>query len=331
MLVSSAFSAVGSTPADAATPAAPKPIFGMRPAAVGQTPLPGGHFTYSVPAGSTVTDAVVAENLTDEPLTLELFGADLVPLKGGGFGLTQLGAPTQQVGAWLRLSTSTVTLAPLQQESVPFTVQVPRDELSGDYGGAVVAQNSPSSKTGVALQFRVGLQVRIHVTGQNPHLAAQLGPISKHTSGRSMGFSATLTNTGNESFTFNGTVQLRQGSHNITLEMTPARDYLFPGQKVTLTAKWAHTPTWGSARAAATAVVTPAQGASLTVTGASVSMRFFPWWLVIMAILALLLLLVALLQTWRNRRELRRRLILAWRRRQAVRQFKGQLDVGVLE
>lgn len=79
LAVAGAVAFVGSSPAHAATP---QPVFGMRPSAEGQVPLPGGHFTYSVPAGSTLTDAVVVENLTERPLSLQLFGADLIPLQG---------------------------------------------------------------------------------------------------------------------------------------------------------------------------------------------------------------------------------------------------------
>lgn len=328
LAVAGAVAFVGSSPAHAATP---QPVFGMRPSAEGQVPLPGGHFTYSVPAGSTLTDAVVVENLTERPLSLQLFGADLIPLQGGGFGVTQLGQKTQGVGSWTKVAQPTVDLAPGEQRQVAFTVQVPKESLSGDYGGAVVAQNGATQGTGVAVQFRVGLEIQIHVTGQNPRLAAQIGPLSKQKSGRSMEFTATVTNTGNESFVFDGTIHLREGGRNITLAMSPDHDYLYPGQQVTLKANWSRTPIWGSAHAQASVTVTAARSGSGTFTDRDLSMRFLPWWLVLMAILALLLLLVALVQAWRNRKEMRRRLVLTWRRRQAVRRFKGQLDLNIPE
>lgn len=319
----------GWAPAGAATPT---PLFGMRPSAEGQTPLPGGHFSYSVPAGATVSDAVVVENMSGGPLTLRLFGADLIALQGGGFGVTQLGQPTHSVGSWLSVATPTVTLPSGSQQTVPFTVHVPATAFSGDYGGAVVAQNAPSTGHGIAVQFRVALQVRIHVTGRDPHLAAQIGSLSRHRSGKAEVFTATLTNTGNESFVFDGTLHLQQSGspHSLQLGMSPARDYLLPGQHLVLTAKWPHTPAWGSAHAQASVLVQPALGPSATFRDRAVSMRFFPWWLVLMAILALLLLLLAAVQVWRNRRELRRRAVLGWRRRQAVRRFKGQLDADLL-
>src|SRR5579884_3948636 len=118
--------------------------FGVSPAQEGQTPLPGGHFSYSVPAGATVTDAIEIANLTQAPLPLQVFAADLIPLSGGGFTVAQLGATMHTVGAWTSVSQPTITLAPQAVVADKFTITVPAGTLSGDYGGAVVVQNAPT-------------------------------------------------------------------------------------------------------------------------------------------------------------------------------------------
>lgn len=324
--------AVGLGGSPRAAAATPQPVFGVRPAAEGRTPLPGGHFSYSVPAGSTITDAVVVENLTARPLPLRVFAADLIALRGGGFSVTQLGQPTDGVGSWTTVAVPSPTVAPGGQVTVGFTVHVPRDALSGDYGGAVVTQNAPSPGQGLAVQFRVALQVRIHVTGQDPRLAATLTSLTVKRSGRSELIATTLTNTGNESFQFDGAVHLRTGSgRRLTLGLSPRSDYLFPGQHVTLAARWLRTPVWGSAHLDATVVAQPPKGAPATFRTRPAALHFFPWWLVLMAAAALLLLITAVVQAWRNRRDLRRRALLVWRRHQAVRRFKGQLDATLAD
>lgn len=308
---------------------APSPLFAVRPSAEGQTPLPGGHFSYSVPAGAHLADAVVVENLTSTPLTLQLYGADLLALPGGGFGVGQLGSRPTGAAAWIAVEKPSVTLAPRQQQTVGFTVEVPRSTFSGDYAAAVVAQNAPSPQRGVAVQFRVALQVRIHVLGAAPHLAGRLGPLRASKERGGVDYTAVLDNTGNETFQFSGTVAVRVGGAGrlVRLSLSPAGDYLLPGQHVQLHARWTHTPIWGSARAYATVRLVGSVGpAAVVLHDGPAKVSFFPWWLVIMACIALLLLLFAIVEVWRHRRELRQRARAARERRRAVRAFKRQLD-----
>lgn len=316
-----------------AVAASPQPVFGVRPAQEGATPLPGGHFDYALPAGSTISDAVVVENLTAAPISLTVYPAGLIPLAGGGFGVTQLGKATTGAGSWITVSHPAVELAPRQQEAVPFRLTVPSGTFSGDYGGAVVAQNEPTPSHGVAVQYRAGLQVRVHVTGVTAHLQAAVGPLGVHQTGNGVQVSVTLTNTGNETFEFGGRVLVhRSGSAgDLRVGLSPSGDYLFPGEQVVLSGTWGHPPRWGSASAHAVVTVTPALGPPETISGPQVGLHFFPWWLVIMAVLALLLLIAAVVLAWRQRQQWRSRFHAATARRRAVRRFKQQLDAATPE
>lgn len=302
----------------------PQPDFGIRPAEEGQVPLPGGHFNYSLEAGSHVEDAVVAENLTGRPLSIQVYSADLIPLEGGGFGVGQPGQQEQGAGAWVTVAESNITLAPHQQQNVAFQVTVPKDAFSGDYGGAVVLQEASTTDQGIAVEVRAALQIRIHVIGALPHLAASVGPVRWHRSGKSIDFSAAVTNTGNESFQFTGNVVVHKGRSQF-VRMSPAGDYLFPGQSVTLTGRWDHPPVWGSAAARVSVMATTAQGSTKSFSDSTVKLHFFPWWLVLMAIVALLLLLLAVIIAWRQRKQWRERFTAARARRREVRQFKRHL------
>ncbi|HEV2370339.1 MAG TPA: hypothetical protein VGR90_10720 [Acidimicrobiales bacterium] len=318
--------------AAAAPPATPSPTtpqapFGLRPAQSATVPTVGGHFTYSVAAGATVNDAVVVENLGTTPLTVQAFGADLIPLAGGGFSPAQIGAPMKSVGAWVAVQPG-VTMASLQEVTVPFTVTVPASTFSGDYAGAIVVQNSPTPGRGVAIQTRVALEIQIHVTGATAHLDGRIGGLQTKTSGRTVHFSAVLTNTGNESFSFDGSVHLQKGGTavDVAVPMRPGGDFLFPGQHVTLTGSWANAPRWGTVTARAVADAEPASGDPGTFTDAPVRLRFFPWLLVILALVALLLLLLVTAQTWRRREQWKAWMRHARQRRRAVRRFKESLS-----
>src|SRR5262249_24888921 len=71
-------------------------------------------------------------------------------------------APRRDVGSWLRLGVTRVTLAPGESRIVPFTVVVPAHVRSGDHLGGVVAENlavdgatAAGGKTGGSFRIRV--------------------------------------------------------------------------------------------------------------------------------------------------------------------------------
>jgi hypothetical protein len=277
-------------------------VFAVHPAAP-STATPSSaaaHFSYSLAAGEDATGAVVVSNLTDHPLTLALYGADLIPLSAnGGYTVAQLGQQMHGVGAWIRVQ-PTVTLAPLTEDTVPFSVDVPETAAPGEYGGAVVAQNAPQGGAGIAVQTREALEVAVRVPGVTV-LAAHLGPLRVDRSGSGVAFSAVLRNGGTERFRYSGRVLLQRGGSSLLLAapMTPRAGYLLPGQEVRLDATWAHPPRFGSVSARASVVATPAAGPAETVTDAAVQLSFFPWLLVLLALLALLLLLIVSRRVWR--------------------------------
>ena len=313
--------------ASATTTTQPQAPFGMTPARGPGAPTNAGHFEYSVPAGASIHDAVIVENLTNVPQTLQVFGADMQALAGGGFAPAQLGAQMHGVGAWTQVSQPSVTLAPLALQTVTFSVNVPTNTFSGDYLGAIVSQNSPTAGRGVAIQTRVALQIQMHITGATAHLDARVGPLQTKVSAGSISYTAVVANTGNESFQFIGTLHVQTGSSSvdIAVSMKPTNDYLFPGQQVTLGAHYDHPPRWGSVTARATLLAAPARGTAATFSDGPVTLHFFPWLLLILAIIALLLLLYVSRQAWRNRELWRARFREARDRRREIRRFKQGL------
>jgi len=299
--------------------------FGLRPGESGSVPLPGGHFHYALPAGSTVSDSIVIENLTSSPETLQVFGADLIPLRGGGFGVAQLGQKMLGVGAWLSVQ-PTARLSAFQQLSVPFTLSVPPDTPGGDYAGAIVAQNQPGTTPGVAIQTRVALQIQVQVPGTTV-LAARVGVLQAKSVTSGIRFDAVLTNTGTETFRFTGYVDLRRGGSALVVKLAlrPGDDLLLPGQHLDLSGMWKNPPRWGSVTASAHVVANPSQGAARTFRDGVLSLSFFPWFLVLLAILALLLLLLVLREAWRRREQWAERIRAERSRRRAIRQFKAGL------
>jgi hypothetical protein len=192
-----------------ATAAAPAPVFGLR--AVGNPKL--GYFVYSLPAGSVQQGGVIISNSGTATGTVKLFAADATTGRTTGtVYLTDRKAT--RVGAWLSLSTTSLTLRPGQHKTVRFTVRVPANADPGQWVGGVVAETSrqvtgPKSKQKASVQIKIRdltiVAVQVNVPGP-PRIAFTIGGVK---TGGQRGFQEVITHiasTGNVLVKPTGTV-----------------------------------------------------------------------------------------------------------------------------
>jgi hypothetical protein len=278
-----------------AAPAPAGPHYAVRPA------TSGAHFNFGIGAGSSVSDAVIIDNVSDAPLRVHVYGADLVNLPGGGVAPRQPTDHQESVGAWMTVGRNDVVVAPHGEETVPFSVAVPPKTGPGDYAGAVVAAEEVGTPTGaVQLQTRLALQVQVRVPGV-VHFAGRLSAlhVDKKTA-HTQRFHVTLTNDGNVSMRFDGHLDIRRGGKVVAHAMLrPNNGPLLPGGTLRLTGTWVGRPIWGSAKVQAAGVATAPDGAQLTLTGSSRRVSYVPWWLILLAVVALAL---AITIVWRRLR-----------------------------
>ena len=289
--------AVVPTPAGAASPGSPgagprRPTaeFGVRPEAGATSRATGPRFDWTIPPGRDASGAIVVSNLSPAPLTVAVYGADLLALGGaGGYAVSQRYQPTHGVGAWIRAS-PTVTVAAGQERSVPFEVEVPPSALPGDYGGAGVVEGPPTPGEGMSVETREAMEVLVRVPGART-TSARLGSLRVRRVDGEVLMSAVLRNTGTTAFGYRGEVVLEGASAlRISLTTRPAAARLLPGQAVTLEAVWRHPPRRAVVTARARAEVAPAGGLGRAVEDPPVTLSFFPWLVVLLALLALGLL-----------------------------------------
>lgn len=123
------------------------------------------HFTYTLPQGTRITDAVTVANRGDRPITLRVYASDAFTTPTGGLDLLPAGRKPTDVGSWIAPRTGTLTLAPQQSGTVPFTVTVPSGATPGDHTGGIVTSLVTKDSEGVTLDRRLGSRVYLRVPG----------------------------------------------------------------------------------------------------------------------------------------------------------------------
>ncbi len=123
-----------------AAQAADEPQFGIRPANPSADAATSGYFTLRARAGDTLKDAVVVANPGTVPIKVALYPVDATSGQGGGAVYMGTTDPRKGVGAWITLEKAVVEVAPQKQETVPFTITVPRETRASQYLGGIAIQ-----------------------------------------------------------------------------------------------------------------------------------------------------------------------------------------------
>jgi hypothetical protein len=216
-------------PLAAAAPASA--VFGLR--AVGNPKL--GYFVYSLAPGSVQQGGVIISNSGTAAGTVKLFAADATTGRTTGtVYLTDRKA--RRAGAWISLSSTSLTLKPGEHQTVRFTVRVPTSAKPGQWVGGVVAETSrqvtgPKSKQKASVQIKIRdltiVAVQVNVPGP-PVTEFKIGGV---TTGGQRGFQEVVThieNTGNVLVKPTGSVTVLSKQGKVLQVLTFKMDTFLP-------------------------------------------------------------------------------------------------------
>jgi len=214
-----------------ASAAVKTPVFGLR--AVGNPKL--GYFVYALPPGAVQQGGVIISNSGTATGTVKLFAADATTGRTTGTVYLTDRKPAR-AGAWVSLSSTSLTLKPGQHQTVRFTVRVPANTKPGQWVGGVVAETSrqvtgPKSKQKASVQIKIRdltiVAVQVNVPGP-PVLAFKIGGV---TTGGQRGFQEVVThiaNTGNVLVKPTGTVTVLNKQGTVLQVLTFKMDTFLP-------------------------------------------------------------------------------------------------------
>ncbi len=126
---------------------ADEPQFGIRPAHPNADAATSGYFTLKAQAGETLKDAVIVANPGTVPIKVVLYPVDATSGQGGGAIYMGSTEPRKGVGAWITLEKATIEVAPQKQETIPFTLTIPKETRASQYLGGIAIQLDRGANT----------------------------------------------------------------------------------------------------------------------------------------------------------------------------------------
>ncbi len=125
-------------------------------------------FVHTAEPGTVIDEGVIVVNNTAEQKTMLVYAVDSTPSTGGAFACAQKSEVPKDVGAWITLEQTEVTVDPGSGGVIPFKIAVPKNASVGEHNGCIVAQEKkekPEGQSGASLSFRTGLRVAITIPG----------------------------------------------------------------------------------------------------------------------------------------------------------------------
>lgn len=129
----------------------------------GQNDLTKYWFIYNLDKGEGKDDKVVVENLGDSPLEIKIYPVDATTTSDGAFALRNEDEPKEDIGGWVKLSASELSLNPKEKKVVDFRIDIPKDVVVGEHIGGIVVENK-AIKMGKQLNLKTRVGVRIYET-----------------------------------------------------------------------------------------------------------------------------------------------------------------------
>lgn len=228
--------------------------FGIRPtkALEGQEET-FSYFSYRTSPGSVFNDEALVLNDGDESVALRVYVADAITSQNGGTDFVSFGESatgfSQGASNWISLSASEITLAPGEEQVVPFQVSIPVDASPGQHIAGLVVEAKPAESSlgesnadadGGDAQFkvevirRVGVAVVMDIPGERITSLIIDNVFLYQQNEEGATFAVTMTNAGNVFLKSTGFFVVTDRTGESLITTIPLEfDTILPGDTVT--------------------------------------------------------------------------------------------------
>lgn len=268
-------------------------------------------FNYTLKPEQAFQDTVTVANLSDAPLTLDLYPTDAYNTSlDAGFALLAADEEPTDAGSWIQLATQQITLKAGTQAEVPFQITIPRGAEPGDHAAGIVAQNTETESeinaegVGIEVRRRVAARVYVRVDGPlQPQLQVTQVEVEHHsaifpplTGGGEAVIAYEIRNTGNTRLAPTAELVVKGFLGRTIIRFEPRElNELLPGSSLIITERFENLPPLDRLTAQVSITGSDAQGGDPVVAKGS---RGF--WVVSWAVFAALLLVGPLFMGWRR-------------------------------
>lgn len=220
------------------------PKFLAEPAAGSSTEPHGGYFVVAGSPGQVLTQSVALRNDSDAPLDLRLGAVDATTANLGGSAFALDTDAPAQMGGWIALDKTSLTLAPKASLTVPFRITVPAGATSGVHLAGIsvlvpaakdAALDAAGNKAGasVTVQSRRVIAVQVNLPGPaEPELVITgVSPVARPTG---LFLELAVSNRGGGMTKGEGVVTLAKDG----FEQKFSVDTFIPGTSIAYPIKW---------------------------------------------------------------------------------------------
>jgi hypothetical protein len=241
-------------------------------------------FNLEIAPGAEKQASVLIENVSDEPITLSVYGADGTQSNQGTFALTTRASEQKHIGIWVSFTGESVTIEPHRNKEVGFTVKVPVTATPGIYSGGIAAEQGGNGSNGavtgggnaISISARIVVKMFVTVPGEKINRYEWTDFYFKPSNNGNPGtFNLSYKNTGNTIITADQEVTVKgfPGKEQ-TFKLTPAM--LLQGSIVDIPFKWENEPYFGYYSATATTTFSEYDITSNTKVNSKVETRIIP-------------------------------------------------------
>ncbi len=216
-------------------------------------PFSDSWFIYNLLPEEIKNDTVLITNGLDETVKLKIYAVDATTTADGALALMSEVDERTGIGAWTKLSQSTITLGPHEEKKVNFTITMPSNVAPGDYLGGIIIENVKLQKNEtINIKTRIGVRIYQTVPGELIKKLILNNFDWRVNQDNKIVFTFSLQNKGNLRVEPQGYLVLnndllhREDKVNADLRM------VLPGKNTIVPVVWEKTPLIGTIRAKAT-------------------------------------------------------------------------------
>lgn len=127
-------------------------------------------FSYTnIKPGTVIHDFVGVTNYSDQPVTFNVYATDAFNTASGSLGLLPAEQKPTDVGSWVTLNKTSVTIPPGDRKNESFSVTIPSTAAPGDHTGGIIASVdlAATNKTGTTVKVnpRIAVPLYLRVAG----------------------------------------------------------------------------------------------------------------------------------------------------------------------